>query len=922
MLVRKSILSILFLFCISILLGQGSVNPNYHTVKSYQRKDGTVVQSYKRTNPNNTNRDNYSTLGNTNIWTGKPGWIPPDNNPLPSYDNSAQYDVPRSSNSSYTPLKEQRSSSAWPPVSAEQPNILHYQELKPYQTEEYSYSRPSRSSSSSYVAGRKTIQYADGKEIFNVLATSKTSFKPGLTYFFYDPDLDEIRSAEGTAFGQLLDGGYKMIGKSGNILAENNYKKGLPHGLNASYDENGDELYRMIFDEGVLISYRETNDDGEVLEWKGTPFKYESVRSYKKNGVILRKEIYKNEHKWAEFEYDPSTGKLLSQYEYVNGQISGPFKLYHPDGRTVKRQGSIRNDELNGEIKEYAVNGNLQYKATLLNGKKHGGYEVRDDITGKLLEKGNYSDDLLDGTVIYYDHEQETEEHLTFVSGIKNGMYTYRIGPILATKGQFLHDKPHGKWEYFVQNKEETKVILASYVYYNQGKKDGPFREIKGDSIFVGTYNNDLLDGSLRIYSPALYWLTGRIPEKLEERDLLAKGQMRDGKKTGYWYIYDYTNALVEEGRYIEDKKDGEWKYYYTSFSDYQGNKLPYSGKLYLKRNYKAGILNGRSELYSTLTKNRVMCDTTIGTVSPLDTCYKLALVQRYELSYYKNGLLHGPVEVRDSAKNILISGTYIHGNREGEWMQRDEETKTFITGNYASDEQTGVWRQYLIGSRQVWLESNYWNGMRQGKVTEYNGAGKIKSQAMFDKGIIQAVTMFDTLTKSPVFTYDNIRYRDEYCYFTVKFNRNDTLFSYDFRIQKLFSGPEIEHVYFIADAEYSPTVKHGDVSIIDPKGRKSTIGSYEEDQKVKDWHYYYYDQGVEQISIFVAGDEQSDSFRKIEDGKPYSGTFVKFTKEGKTRVKIKVKNGQRHGKTKIYGTDGELEKVKTFKNGMLVEKD
>tara|TARA_R110002050_G_scaffold24083_3_gene64361 strand:- start:151638 stop:152393 length:756 start_codon:yes stop_codon:yes gene_type:complete len=64
---------------LSFFIGYSQVNPNYNKVKGYYRKDGTYVQSHYRTNPNNTNRDNYSTKPNTNPWTGKKGYINPDN---------------------------------------------------------------------------------------------------------------------------------------------------------------------------------------------------------------------------------------------------------------------------------------------------------------------------------------------------------------------------------------------------------------------------------------------------------------------------------------------------------------------------------------------------------------------------------------------------------------------------------------------------------------------------------------------------------------------------------------------------------------------------------------------------------------------------------------------------------------------------
>jgi hypothetical protein len=47
-----------------------------HAVRSYYRKDGTYVQGYRATDPNNTTHDNYSTVGNVNPYTGKAGTKP------------------------------------------------------------------------------------------------------------------------------------------------------------------------------------------------------------------------------------------------------------------------------------------------------------------------------------------------------------------------------------------------------------------------------------------------------------------------------------------------------------------------------------------------------------------------------------------------------------------------------------------------------------------------------------------------------------------------------------------------------------------------------------------------------------------------------------------------------------------------------
>lgn len=47
-------------------------------VRGYTKKDGTYVAPHERTAPNSTNLDNYSTKGNVNPYTGKPGTKEPD----------------------------------------------------------------------------------------------------------------------------------------------------------------------------------------------------------------------------------------------------------------------------------------------------------------------------------------------------------------------------------------------------------------------------------------------------------------------------------------------------------------------------------------------------------------------------------------------------------------------------------------------------------------------------------------------------------------------------------------------------------------------------------------------------------------------------------------------------------------------------
>ena len=85
-------MKIKILFCIAtlflhvILFGQRT-NSSHTRVNGYFRSNGTYIQPHYRTTPNSTNRDNFSTQGNTNPYTGKPGLVIPDNKPVATNEN-------------------------------------------------------------------------------------------------------------------------------------------------------------------------------------------------------------------------------------------------------------------------------------------------------------------------------------------------------------------------------------------------------------------------------------------------------------------------------------------------------------------------------------------------------------------------------------------------------------------------------------------------------------------------------------------------------------------------------------------------------------------------------------------------------------------------------------------------------------------
>lgn len=68
-------------FAFAVLTGAVAFSPTFargsHYVRGYVRKNGTYVAPHHQTNPDSTRLNNWSSKGNVNPYTGKPGTVDP-----------------------------------------------------------------------------------------------------------------------------------------------------------------------------------------------------------------------------------------------------------------------------------------------------------------------------------------------------------------------------------------------------------------------------------------------------------------------------------------------------------------------------------------------------------------------------------------------------------------------------------------------------------------------------------------------------------------------------------------------------------------------------------------------------------------------------------------------------------------------------
>jgi len=69
----KQIILVAALAIVATAAQAQGTNTNSHPVQGYTTNSGTYVAPHQQTNPNGTQRDNYSATGNVNPYTGAVG---------------------------------------------------------------------------------------------------------------------------------------------------------------------------------------------------------------------------------------------------------------------------------------------------------------------------------------------------------------------------------------------------------------------------------------------------------------------------------------------------------------------------------------------------------------------------------------------------------------------------------------------------------------------------------------------------------------------------------------------------------------------------------------------------------------------------------------------------------------------------------
>lgn len=481
--------------------------------------------------------------------------------------------------------------------------------------------------------------------------TEKEIVPNGYNKFYYD---NGKISSEGTMRNGKPDGYWKTYSPNGNIKSEGNRKNFLLDSVWKFYNEEALLAFEFNYKEGKKNGSKNTYDTKEKvlittenfeadIKQGATLTYYKPSEAQGKTGKLKKTVPFINGKEEGQgFEFAPDS-TIITITDYKMGYIQkeekinrrnaknlkqGVWKQFYPTG-ALKQEVTYTDDKMNGYLKEYSPTGNLLNTTKYINGivqtdvpelKK---LDVKTEYynNGQVHYTRTYKDDIPEGIHREFSSEGKvigakiysdgilTAEGILDTAGQKQGVWKefYPEGQ-LKSQGEYLNSKPISEWVFYHENgKIEQKGI-----YDKKGKAQGTWKWFyeSGNLLLEQSYRNGNVDGLHIEYS--------------DSGSVITKGEYVDGLKEGLWMLE--LQGYREEGEYRADKREGEWKHYFT-----ENGKLRFVGK----------FIDGTPEGIHTF--------------------------------YYSNG----------KEKQI---GKYIAGSKEGDWKFYDESSYLFLTIVFKND--------------------------------------------------------------------------------------------------------------------------------------------------------------------------------------------------------------------------------------------
>src|SRR5690606_5761793 len=216
------------------------------------------------------------------------------------------------------------------------------------------------------------------------------------------------------------------------------------------------------------------------------------------------------------------------------------------------------------------------------------------------------------------------------------------------------------------------------------------------------------------------------------------------GLRQGPWQGYYPGGALMWEGRFVDDKRQGIFKEY-----DKQGNLkdlAKYDQEEFLPHAAETTLLDIRNTYHRNGTVASTGSYTKDGRKEGLFRAYD-AQGKPTESSIFRNnvlvgagavseaGAMNGPWTEYYATGEKRAEGTYLEGKKEGAWTFFHRSGEVEQRGHYREGLPQGNWKWYYA-TGELHREENYRRGREEGASAEYEKDGSVIVQGEYIDGL------------------------------------------------------------------------------------------------------------------------------------------------------------------------------------------
>lgn len=555
-------------------------------------------------------------------------------------------------------------------------------------------------------------------------------------YYFETGELNSEYSVK----EDQLDGSYTVYYKNGKIYKKVNYEAGKTNGKYESFYPDG-KLYQVG-------QYKSDQPDGEWVyyhhngnvETKGSQSEGKYLGAWEyfyEDGLKQRTENYNDEGEFqGESVWYDIDGKIHSRRDYKKDTLVS-ITYYDKTGKVISEE---KNEKGNMPYFYYYPSGQLYAKGTLTGGNLNGEY-ITYHINGNVFQKGTMKDDQWDGEYQEFEENGQLSLHTTYKEGIIDGYVKgYYPDGTLQREGWFKNNNPAQKLQTYYPDGS-----LEAIYFYRKGERHGTNTtydaqgKIFSENIYesgkvVKTFKYDSLG---KVFQEMEIPLAGEIVEKFSSGETYKKYDVNCGNaynslkyyyKNGkvsteyemtnsvnnYYRGYNESGKVIAEGSFLNDLKDGEWKFYYPN------------GQLDTKVIYKNDLSNGKHYQYyengQVAIESNYYLDELVGQRNYYAPSGSLQLTKHYEYNV-------GPVGYQYMLPDGTLSDT----------ISIDQQKKQTVKAFYQNGKPSIVQRydlNYYAGESlfyyetgQLMRKSSFKDGNLNGLRVEYYKSGQVKEE-------------------------------------------------------------------------------------------------------------------------------------------------------------------------------------------------